>query len=73
MYLLPSLGNECVLLVYTVLHVTEDEEGGPFALPGDEGLMAELPHQPLDGLHVGLAAVDTGGHTLGRDGTRMEG
>lgn len=59
MYLLASVSDECVLFGNTVLHVREGEERRTTALPGDEGPVAELPHQGLDGLHVGFALLDT--------------
>ena len=61
--LLPHVGEQRLLPGHALLNVGEDEEGGAL-LPGDEGLVADLGHQSLDDLHVGLALVHAAGDAL---------
>lgn len=67
--LLPRVCDERSLPSHALLDVGEDQEGGAL-LPGDEGLVADLRHQRLDLLHVGLALVHAAGHALRKEGTR---
>lgn len=73
MYLLPCVGDECVLFADALLHVSEDEEGRTPGLPGDEGLVTELPHQSLNGLNISLTGLDSTGHVLYGREVRREG
>lgn len=59
MYFLPCTGDESVLFGNTLINIREDEESRTSALSGDEGTLAEFPHEGLDSLHVSFALLDT--------------